>query len=77
MILLVEDQGDLLEFVRRDLSKTYQVLTAPDGMEAAALLETKTVDLIVSDVMMPRMDGFELCRTVKSDIRHPADSHDG
>lgn len=69
VILLVEDQGDLLEFVRRGLSKTYQVLTAPDGMDAAALLETKTVDLIVSDVMMPRMDGFELCRTVKSDIR--------
>lgn len=69
VILLVEDQGDLLEFVRRGLCKTYQVLTAADGMDAAALLENKPVDLIVSDVMMPRMDGFELCRTVKSDIR--------
>lgn len=67
-ILLVEDNTDLRSVVARLLSRYYRVLTAENGKEALEILHCETVDLVLSDVMMPEMDGFELCRSIKSDI---------
>ena len=67
-ILLVEDNEELLKATADALRKWYKVLKARDGMEALDLLKYHEVDVIVSDVMMPRMDGNELCRRLKNDI---------
>lgn len=67
-LLIVEDNDDLRESIQRILSQTYHVLTATNGLEALALLSDQDVDIIVSDVMMPKMDGWELCRILKKDI---------
>ncbi|EDM35337.1 putative two-component system sensor kinase/response regulator fusion protein [Pedobacter sp. BAL39] len=68
VILLVDDNEDILDFVSDDLSEKYEVLTATNGVEALALLQTEIVHLVVSDVMMPEMDGFELCDRIKSEL---------
>lgn len=65
-ILIVEDNDDLRHFMIRPLGKCFQVATAADGVEAWEYIRQEIPDLIVSDIMMPRMDGFELCRLVKS-----------
>ena len=67
-ILLVDDNEDILDFVSDDLSEKYQVLTAKNGIEALALLHQETVQLVISDIMMPEMDGFELCEKIKSTL---------
>ena len=64
-LLLVEDNEELLELMVKLLRHEYQVCTATNGAEALAVLEKQEIDLIVSDVMMPVMDGIELCRKVK------------
>jgi len=69
-IMLVEDQRDMLEFERRVLSSDYNIVTATNGLDAMNLLELNKIDLIISDVIMPDMDGFELCETTKTDIRY-------
>ena len=70
MILVVEDNPDMLAFVRKQLTTEYSVLTAMNGIEALAALDNHYVNLVVSDVMMPQMDGFELCKTIKSDLSY-------
>lgn len=67
-ILLVEDNEELLKATADSLRKWYKVLKARDGQEALDLLKYQEVDVIVSDVMMPRMDGTELCRRLKGDL---------
>lgn len=69
-LLLVDDHDDILEFLADDLQDQYQVFTAYDGKEALALLADESVQLIVSDIMMPVMDGYELCKAVKSTIEY-------
>lgn len=66
VILLVEDNDELLALMIRLLQGKYHILKAGNGVEALALLETEEIDLIVSDIMMPEMDGIELCRQVKT-----------
>ena len=68
VILVVEDNPSMLLFVVRQLSHEYTVLTATNGKEALQVLDGNFVNLIVSDVVMPLMDGFELCKTVKSEL---------
>ena len=70
MILVVEDNPDMLAFVRKQLTTEYSVLTAMNGIEALAVLDNHYVNLVVSDVMMPQMDGFELCKTIKLDLSY-------
>lgn len=69
-LLLVDDNHDFLDFLADSLTKEYKVLKAQNGKQALAILEQEDVDLVVSDVMMPEMDGLELCRTIKNDIRY-------
>ena len=69
-VLLVEDNADLLKLTREALLEWFRVLRASNGCEALELLAKENVDVIVSDVMMPEMDGFELCSKVKSEISY-------
>lgn len=69
-ILLVDDEEDILEFLERILSPRYRILATESGEEALKLLDEETVQLIISDVMMPEMDGFELCRHIKSNFEY-------
>ncbi len=68
-ILVVDDDADSLEIVRTYLeSRGYRVTTAADGKEALAMLEDARPDLVLLDVMMPGIDGWEVARTSKD---HP------
>lgn len=67
-LLLVEDNGELLYLMERILSKHYQVMTAKNGVEALGIMKEHEIDIIVSDVMMPEMDGLELCRIIKGNL---------
>ena len=66
-ILIVEDNKDLASNIARSLVNIYKVFIAYNGRQALEKLAKTTPDLIVSDVMMPEMDGFELCSKIKSD----------
>lgn len=68
-VLVVEDEPDMRGYVSARLSRRYHVLTSADGQEALELLRSRTVDLVIADVMMPQKDGYELCRELKSDER--------
>lgn len=70
VLLLVDDNEEILDFMNDDLGDEYTVITAADGREALEILQDEAVHLIVTDVMMPYMDGFELCRRIKSDINY-------
>ena len=67
-LLLVEDNVELLNLTRDSLVAWFRVLKAPNGRAALEILEQESVDVIVSDVMMPEMNGLELCSKVKSEI---------
>ncbi|MFZ5518086.1 MAG: two-component regulator propeller domain-containing protein [Candidatus Zhuqueibacterota bacterium] len=69
IILIVEDNADLRVYLRDCLRGKYRIMEAIDGEQGLSCAVERIPDLIVSDVMMPRMDGFELCRRVKSDER--------
>ena len=64
-LLIVEDNIELLLLMQQLFSKHYQVLTAPNGEKALDIVANNEIDLIVSDVMMPVMDGYELTRRIK------------
>ena len=64
-LLIVEDNVELLLLMQQLFSKHYQVLTAPNGEKALDIVANNEIDLIVSDVMMPVMDGYELTRRIK------------
>jgi len=68
VILLVEDNEDILEFVADELSEKYTVLKASNGQQALDILKEEVIQLLISDVMMEIMDGFELCRIVKTNF---------
>lgn len=66
-VLLVEDNADLLELMRQALSKQYHVFTAHNGKQAWNIIQKEPLDLVISDVMMPVMDGLELTKLIKGD----------
>jgi len=68
IVLIVEDNQELLEFIKESLDSKYQVFTAKNGIEAVEKINNDMPDLIISDVMMPGMDGFELTSKIKSEI---------
>lgn len=69
-ILLVDDNEDILEFLERMLKLKYTIFKARDGREALLILDKECVQLVISDVMMPVMDGFELCKKIKSNFEY-------
>ncbi len=69
-ILIVDDVSENLEILKEVFEAMgYYVLTAKNGVEAMEILKTEAVDVIISDVLMPKMDGFQLCREVKKSKR--------
>ncbi|WP_455585905.1 two-component regulator propeller domain-containing protein [Bacteroides sp.] len=69
-LLIVEDDSDMRTFISKQLSPYYQILTACNGQEALDVLDGNYVNLIISDVMMPLIDGLELCDRLKSDLTY-------
>lgn len=65
-LLIVDDNKDLLNFLKCSFEEEYNVWVANDGAEAWELLQGESPELIISDVMMPEMDGFEFCKLIKS-----------
>lgn len=68
IILVVDDNEEILDFVDGELSEKYTVIKALNGQEALAVLMETPVQLVVCDVMMPVMDGFELCKIIKTNF---------
>ena len=70
LLLLVDDEEEILDFLERILQTKYAVLKTQNGKEALQALASNAVQLIISDVMMPDMDGFQLCTVIKSNVEH-------
>ena len=66
-LLIVDDSEDMVDFLSNNFQEKYEVITASDGIEALALLQKHEVSIIISDWMMPRMDGAEFCHRVRRD----------
>ncbi|WP_277464685.1 hybrid sensor histidine kinase/response regulator transcription factor [Parabacteroides sp. PF5-6] len=67
-LLLIEDNEDLLRLMVRLLSVEYHIFTAQTGKEGLEMMEKEEIDLVVSDIMMPEMDGIDFCKQVKSKL---------
>lgn len=72
LLLLVEDNTDLSEYLKRKLSPYYRILISHTGEKAYSLLQDHEVDIIIADIALPGMNGVELCRTIASnfDLSH-------
>lgn len=68
-ILIVDDNMDIRSLVKKGLSNKYQIYEAENGMEALNIALKKMPDLVISDVLMPKMDGIEFCYELKNNIR--------
>lgn len=72
-ILVVDDEEDILRLLRYNLEKEgYKVHTAANGLEALNLADTENFDLVVLDIMMPGMDGYDVCRKLRAHPQHSA-----
>lgn len=69
-LLIVEDNEEMLNYLSLRLCNNYQVTKARDGMEALTIFDNEVIDMVVTDVMMPRMDGYALCRWIKESPEH-------
>lgn len=69
-ILVAEDNTDMQRFLKKLLSGEYNVYLANDGKQALEILDDRNVDLVISDIMMPGLDGLTLCQKVKTCIRY-------
>jgi DNA-binding response OmpR family regulator/nitrogen-specific signal transduction histidine kinase len=68
-LLIVDDQDDILQFIKDEYSPLFKTIyTAHDGKEALDIIRQRMPNVVVSDIMMPRMNGFELCKTIKTDL---------
>ncbi len=68
VILLVDDNEEILEFVEHELNEKYTVIKALNGREALDILKEEVIQLMICDVMMPVMSGFELCKIIKTNF---------
>jgi signal transduction histidine kinase len=69
VIVLADDNADMRNYLARLLGQRYEVIGVADGEEALAALRRERIDLLLTDVMMPRMDGFDLLRAVRADVQ--------
>lgn len=69
LILVVEDNEEIRQYIRDCFSSPYEVLMAEDGKKGLELAMERTPDIIISDIMMPIMDGMELCKRIKEDLK--------
>lgn len=67
-ILIVEDDPDINAYLQKELKPNFRILAAENGRVAVDILAKENVSLVISDVMMPEMNGYELCKRIKSDI---------
>ncbi len=67
-ILLVEDNKEILEFITNELSADYLVRKSLNGIEALEIIKEGNIQLVISDIMMPVMDGLELCKRIKTNL---------
>lgn len=67
-LLIVDDHPDVVDFLSEQLHEEYTVLTASDGVQALEVIEHNKVDMVLSDIIMPNLDGLSLCRQLKSKI---------
>lgn len=67
-VLVVEDSAEMRYYLGKELSSDYNTLLASNGEEALDIVKEQKVDLVISDIMMPVMDGCELCNQIKSDV---------
>ena len=68
-LLIVEDNQDLRLFLSDSLKKEYHIFSAVDGLHALSILKKEHIDMVITDIMMPNMDGIKLCHAIKSDIK--------
>ena len=70
-LLLVDDEVELVEMIKFRLEASgYEVLTANDGQQALEMARREKPDLIILDVMLPKMDGYKVCNLLKKDTRY-------
>ena len=69
VLLIVEDNNDIREYISSSFSSEYKIIEGINGKEGIALATTTIPNIIISDIMMPEMDGIEFCRAIKEDIR--------
>lgn len=69
-ILIADDNKEILELVEEILGEEYNVIQKTDARQALEVLATTSVQLVISDVMMPVMDGFEFCKKIKSNLEY-------
>ncbi len=69
VVLVVDDNADIRELIKEGLSKTYNILEAEHGKEALHIALKEIPDLIITDVLMPEMDGVQLCQEIKNNVR--------
>ncbi len=68
VVLVVEDSADVRQYITDSLEQTYKVVTAVNGEEGIKKAQELIPDLVISDLMMPKVDGYELCRQLKNDM---------
>ncbi|MBH0312813.1 response regulator, partial [Alcaligenes faecalis] len=68
-LLLIDDEPANLQILRHTLQQDYRLLFAKDGVKALELAQRDLPDLILLDIMMPQMSGYEVCRALKADIK--------
>ncbi|MCK4922811.1 MAG: response regulator [Bacteroidales bacterium] len=69
VVLIADDESDFRKIIKDVLQKNYKVVEASNGLDAMEITSNEEVDLIISDVMMPGMNGYDFCKNVKSDIQ--------
>lgn len=68
VILLVDDNEEILEFIENELTEKYTICKALNGRDALGMLKNEVIQLVISDIMMPVMDGLELCKIIKTNF---------
>lgn len=70
LVLVVDDSAVVRAMLAEELlQRGYDVILATDGLDAMTMMQANRPDLVITDVVMPRMNGYELCRWIKSDLQ--------